>query len=214
MEGDNHEQADVQVKLAKMSMSGLKTVCNTMKVDHSLSWDKTTLVDTFMQKLGPEQCRGFGQSCGPTVALRKRRRRRRHRYFHLQSLSPDLRHCLCRGGRGGAMLGGRRGVIAASRYIGITAAICVSSASSSAGAAADGFQRVIFHVCDIFPQLCSWGSRGLAPIISGALCRSASSAFSVHTRFRSSFGLHLLKGPVVHLGHWNLLRMYMVCSKL
>ena len=55
MEGDNHEQADVQVKLAKMSMSGLKKVCNTMNVDHSLSWDKTTLVDIghIYAKTGP-----------------------------------------------------------------------------------------------------------------------------------------------------------------
>ena len=55
MEGENHEQADVQDKLAKMSMSGLKKVCNTMNVDHSLSWDKTTLVDIghIYAKTGP-----------------------------------------------------------------------------------------------------------------------------------------------------------------
>ena len=50
-EGDNHEQAYVRVKLAKMSMSDLKKLYNKMDVDHSLSWDKTTLVDTFMQNL-------------------------------------------------------------------------------------------------------------------------------------------------------------------
>ena len=50
-EGGNHEQADVRVKLAKMSMSDLKKLCNTMNVYHSLSRDKTTLVDTFMQQL-------------------------------------------------------------------------------------------------------------------------------------------------------------------
>ena len=39
----------MRVELAKMSMSDLKELCNTMNVDYSLfsGWDKTTLVDTF-----------------------------------------------------------------------------------------------------------------------------------------------------------------------
>ena len=54
-------QADVLVKLAKMSTSDLKKLCSTMNVNH------------------------IGQGWGPIVALLKRRLQR-HRYFHLHSL--------------------------------------------------------------------------------------------------------------------------------
>ena len=53
-----------------------------MNVDHSLSWHKTMLLDTFMQKL--EAVSLFVQGWIPTVALRKRRMRLRHSYFHLR----------------------------------------------------------------------------------------------------------------------------------
>ena len=73
-EGDNHEQADVLSKLARMSMSDLKKLCNTMNVDPSLSQNKTTLVDTLCNNV--KQCHGFkfGEGWGPTMALWKRRR--------------------------------------------------------------------------------------------------------------------------------------------
>ena len=49
-----------------MSMSDLKKLCNKMYVDHSLSWDKTTLVDTFMQQLEAVSrvWSGLGTDCG------------------------------------------------------------------------------------------------------------------------------------------------------
>ena len=56
----------MRVKLAKMSMSDLKKLCNTMNVDYRLSWDKTTLVDTFMQKLEAVSRVRDAVQCGAT----------------------------------------------------------------------------------------------------------------------------------------------------
>ena len=85
VEGDNHEQADVLVKLAKMSMSDLKKPCNTMNVNYSLPLDKTSLWTHSCKNW--KQCSWFGQGRGQAMALQKRRWRlrqwQRHSFFHL-----------------------------------------------------------------------------------------------------------------------------------
>ena len=57
---------------------------------------------------------------------------------------------------------------------------------------------VDFHVCDKFLLLCLW-PQGLAPSISAVICRSAYSASSLQTRFRSSSGINLLDNPLYTL---------------
>ena len=90
------------------------------------------------------------------AAAKDRRWRRAAADSLASAVSPVRRDGLRWGGGGGALLGGRGVVIDVGRYIGIAAAICITSASSSACTSAYGFWHLIFHVRDNFPPLCSW----------------------------------------------------------